>query len=90
VSVPGGYPTEKCVCGVEFLWAEHERTTKLAPINASPDPAGGGNVELVLRGRDRAPLYRVLSVAERFGRTTTLHKSHFAACPRAPRFRRSP
>jgi hypothetical protein len=70
-------------CGVAVIWALHATTLKEAPINA--EPSADGNVRLMPR-EGKLPLYVVLGTAARFGKTG-LHRSHFADCPRAARWR---
>jgi hypothetical protein len=79
------YPTELCgSCGKEIVMAVHERTLKPGPICV--ETSDDGNVVLIERP-GLPPLYRVLNATQRFGRTG-LHKSHFADCPKADRYRR--
>lgn len=79
------FATETCrSCAREFVWAVHERTLKAAPILL--EPSADGNIALIERP-GQAPMYRVLSVTARFGRSD-LRKNHFSDCPRAERYRR--
>lgn len=70
-------------CSAPIIWAVHEKTLKEAPINA--EPSADGNVQLIPR-EGGLPRYRVLKVADRFGKTG-LHTSHFATCAQAPKWR---
>lgn len=70
-------------CRAEIIWAVTTRGKDM-PVNFEPAP--GGNIALDLRP-GMAPLARVLTVAQQFGRTN-LHLSHFVDCPQAPRWRK--
>lgn len=86
-------PCESCGAQVEDL--RHERTGKLAPIDAMPIAHGGTILVDVGAGT-----YRVLSKAERAARmvrpdaaeqeldAAPLHRSHFATCSAAGAWRR--
>jgi hypothetical protein len=77
------YPTEPCgTCGRPIIRAVHERTLGPSVIDAEPTP--DGNIAL---GPGAPPTYRVLKVADRFGRTD-LRVTHFATCPQAGTWRR--
>jgi hypothetical protein len=77
---------EDCTtCGAPIIRAVHERTLKPSVIDAAASPAG--NVILLPPLAAGLPLYRVLKVAEQFGRQD-LHTSHFATCPQAASWRR--
>lgn len=60
-------------CNAEIIWLKHERTRKLAPIEA--DTAWGGNIEMDLG----AGTYRLVKVEGRHKG----HRSHFMNCPAA-------
>lgn len=79
------YQTEPCgSCGKEIVLAVHERTLKPGPV--CTETSDDGNVVLIPR-TGLPPLYRVLNATQRFGRAG-LHKSHFADCKDAGRYRR--
>ncbi len=74
-------------CRAPVIWSEHERTGKLAPIDAAP--VEGGNIVLM---DDAAPIrYRVLSMdADRsFDAQGITHTNHFATCPDSKKHRRA-
>ncbi len=65
-------------CGAEIVWAKHEGTGKIAPLDEPPNPAG--NVILFRDYRSRDPVYRIDTLpGGESGRTT----NHFATCPDA-------
>lgn len=76
---------ERCAtCGAPIVRAIHERTLKPSVIDAEPHPVG----DIAITPRSSGmPTYRVLPVAQRFGRRD-LHRSHFATCPDARTWRR--
>ncbi len=59
-------------CGAAIYWLRHEKTGKLAPIDAAPSP--NGNCLLNLKDGT----YRLA-----LGQDGTLHIHHFATCPQA-------
>lgn len=72
-------------CAVDVVWAITGKTEML--VDAIP--TADGTVQLVDTGQDR-PLARTLTVVERATKMPgTLHRSHFATCPDAQRFRRA-
>lgn len=72
-------------CDAQVIWAETTQGNRM-PVNVAYDTTDG-NLVLVHRGPGMPPLARVLSMAQRFGRTT-LRTSHFATCQQAKRWRR--
>lgn len=78
------YPTEACrSCGQPVIWCVTTNANTM-PVDAEPVPDGN----IALETRDgRQPLARVLTVAQRFGRTG-LRMSHFVTCAHAARWRR--
>ena len=76
-----GYDTCRS-CNAPIIWAVTERGRDM-PVNAEPSP--DGSIQL-LEHESSTPLARVLKVADRFGKTN-LHRSHFADCPDAPKWR---
>lgn len=63
-------------CGAPVLWRAHERTNRLAPIDAHPDLEGP--IELLEGDR-----YRVLLAAERTGSFPDRPRftNHWQTCP---------
>lgn len=80
------YLIEDCgSCGAPIIRAVHERTLKPSVIDAAAGTVG--NVVLVPPRNEHAPpLYRIVKVADQFGRHD-LHTSHFATCPHAASWR---
>lgn len=75
---------ETCVCGVKFVRRMHERTLNMAPIEVAT--SDNGNINYTSK------YYRIVPVAERslpFYRGK-LHLNHFANCPHAAQFHRTP
>lgn len=75
--------TETCRshrCGAPIIWARSMATGKLMPVDA--EPVADGNIVLT-----EDLLGEITAVIEP-GATAPRHKSHFATCPDADRFRR--
>lgn len=70
-------------CSAPIVWCVSERG-KSMPVNAEPETGGNLAVEARTHGH---PLARVVSPAHAFGRTD-LHKSHFATCEHAAKWRK--
>lgn len=70
-------------CGAEVIWCTTTRAN-LMPVNREPAPDGTITIEDC---GGMTPLAKVLTVAQRFGRTN-LRTSHFATCPDAKSWRR--
>lgn len=79
-----GFAVEHCrTCNMPIIWAVTNRLRDM-PVDAESSP--DGNIRLEPR-EGMQPMARVLPVAEQFGKKS-LHKSHFATCPQAGRWRR--
>jgi hypothetical protein len=79
-----GFMLEPCgTCYRLIIWAV---TTRGKDMPVNPDPVPGGNIALDERP-GVAPLARVLTVTQQFGRTN-LRTSHFVDCPQAPKWRK--
>jgi hypothetical protein len=68
-------------CGADILWFAHEKTGKVAPIDAYPDFAGNVLID------GRAGTWRVATAAEKAQRPNDLHHSHFTTCAYSEKFR---
>lgn len=76
------FRTEPCrSCGAPIIWCT--TGSKSMPVNAEPEP--GGNLAVEPTGA--TPRARLVGAKHAFGRTD-LHKSHFATCPHAAKWRR--
>ena len=65
--------TSACTsCGAPIYWLKHEKTGKLAPIDAAPSANGNCLVNL------QDSTYRLA-----LGQSGTLYTNHFATCPQA-------
>lgn len=72
-------------CGARIIRLRHERTRKVAPIDADPNPAGNVLVDL------EAGTYRVLTREDRAAAVPPegdRYSTHFQTCPNAEQWRR--
>ena len=73
---------DRCkACNAEIVWCQTESGGRM-PVDA--EPAGGGNIEI--RGLTAIVLNK--SQRSMADGIVPLHKSHFATCPSASRFRK--
>lgn len=78
------WPVEECrtpSCRARIIWAKTERMQAM-PVEA--DPAPDGTLELWWDFNE-VRVRNLRSVRQRFGKT--LHRSHFATCPEADKWR---
>lgn len=71
---------EKCARGIVFV--RHERTQRLAPIDAVPTPGGNCLID------PTNMTYKIIPPQEQAQYPGQLHKPHWATCPYAAEFRR--
>lgn len=71
-------------CHAAIVWTTHERTLRAMPVDV--DPSDGANLALTL-SKSGTVFCRVVKPELAYGRTD-LHRSHFATCPDAPKWRR--
>lgn len=82
--MPADQLDECGTCKATFVWATHQTTLRPMPVDV--EPSADGNLALAVAGAGTLTC-RVVKPELAYGRRD-LHKSHFATCPDAPKWRR--
>lgn len=84
-TVPNLVPCEGC--GVDVLWARHERTGKPAPL---VKPVGAMKPNITIYERDGEMVYHIAKKNESFAFSEHQleYINHFADCPKAKEFKK--
>lgn len=81
-----GFESETCShCPAVVVWAVL-KNLKSIPVDI--EPVEGGSIALSI-GPNGHAVARVLTVAQQFGRTKSLRRSHFDTCPKAALLRKA-